>query len=75
MVAMAALHGTRIRYSRLLVHLVDGDFAGGVEDGEKLFGRYSHGVVYLSQSTRVTGLVLEDSDQFKSFTVTTSRLS
>ena len=65
MVAMAALHGTRIRYSRLPVHLVDGDFAGGVEDGEKSSGRCSHGVVDLGQSTRVTGLVLEDSDQFR----------
>ena len=55
MVAMVALRGTRIRYSRLLVHLVDGDFAGGVEDGEKSSGRCSRGVVDLGQPTRVTG--------------------
>jgi hypothetical protein len=33
MVAMAMLCGTRIRYSRLLVHLIGGDLAGRVEEG------------------------------------------
>ena len=65
MIAMAALQ---------LVHLVDGDFASGVEDGEKSTGRCSLGVVDLGQPTCVTGFVLEDSDQFKSSTVTTSAL-
>jgi hypothetical protein len=33
MVAMAMLCRTRIRYTRLVVHLVGGDRAGGVEEG------------------------------------------
>jgi hypothetical protein len=33
MVVTAALHGTRIRYTYLLIHLVGGDLAGGVEEG------------------------------------------
>jgi hypothetical protein len=33
MVAMAALCRTRIRYTRLLFHLIGGDLAGGIEEG------------------------------------------
>jgi hypothetical protein len=53
MVAMAALCGTRIRYSRLLVHLVDGDLAGGIEEGRDSSGRHFHEVMDLVQSTYV----------------------
>jgi hypothetical protein len=74
MVAMAALCGTRIRYSRLLVHLVSDDLVGGDEEGEKSSGHRSHRVVDLVQSTRVRGLVSENLDLFKSFMATTSTL-
>jgi hypothetical protein len=33
MVAMAALCRTRVRYTRLLLHLIGGDLAGGIEEG------------------------------------------
>jgi hypothetical protein len=59
MVSMAALCGTRIRYSRLRVHLVGGDLVGGIEEcGDSSCCRF-HGVVDLVQSTRFRGLVLE----------------
>jgi hypothetical protein len=64
------LCGTRIRYSRLLVHLVGGDLAGSVEEGGDSSGRRFHGVVDLVQSMYFTSLVLEASDQFKGLTVT-----
>jgi hypothetical protein len=60
MVAMAALCETRIRYTRLPVHLVTGDLTGGVEEGGDSLGRRFPGVVDLVQSTFVIGLVLED---------------
>jgi hypothetical protein len=58
--AMAALCETRIRYTRLLVHLFSGDLTGGVEEGGDSCGRHFPGVVDLVQSTFVIGLVLED---------------
>jgi hypothetical protein len=61
---MAAPCETRIRYSSLLVHLIGGNLAGGIEEGEDSSSRRFH-VVDLVQSTRVRGLVLEDLDQFK----------
>jgi hypothetical protein len=33
MVAMMILHGTRIRYAYLLIHLFGDDLVGGVEEG------------------------------------------
>jgi hypothetical protein len=39
MVAMGTMGGRIIRFFRLLVHLVDGDIAGEVEDGGKSSGR------------------------------------
>jgi hypothetical protein len=74
MVAMAAFCGTRIRYSRLLVHLVSGNLAGGVEECGDSSGRRFHGVVDLVQSTYVTSLVLKVLDRFKGSTVTISAL-
>jgi hypothetical protein len=74
MVAMAALCGTRIRYIRLLVHLVGSNLAGGVEEGRDLSGRRFPGVVDLVQPTSVIVLVLEDSDQFKGSMAMTSAL-
>jgi hypothetical protein len=76
MVAMAVLYGTRIRYSRLFVHLVDRcDLAGSVDEGGVLFGRrFFRGEVDLVQSTCVIGLVLKDSDQFKGSMATHSAL-
>jgi hypothetical protein len=74
MVAMTALCETRIRYTRLLVHLVGDDLAGGVEEGRYSSGCRFHGVVDLFQSTCVTGLVLEASDQFKGSMAVTSAL-
>jgi hypothetical protein len=73
MVATAALCGTRIRYTCLLVHLVGGDLASGVKEGGDSSGRRFHGVVDLVQSTCVTVLVLEASDRFKSLTAAGSR--
>jgi hypothetical protein len=46
MVAIVALCGIRIRYTRLLVH-IGGDLTGAVEEGGDLFGRCFHGVVDL----------------------------
>jgi hypothetical protein len=51
MVAMAALCGTRIRYSRLLVHLVSGNLGGGIEESGDSSGRRFHEVVDLFQTT------------------------
>jgi hypothetical protein len=65
MVAMTVLCGTRIRYTRLLVHLVDGELADGVEEGGYSSGCHFCRAVDLIQSTCVTGLVLEASDRFK----------
>jgi hypothetical protein len=59
MMAMAPMCPTRVRYIRLLIHLVV-----GVEEGGESSGRCSHGVVDLIQSTHVTVLVLENLDQF-----------
>jgi hypothetical protein len=50
MLAIVAMCLTRIRYTRLLVHLVDGYLAGAVEKGEEYFGRRSHAVVDIVQS-------------------------
>jgi hypothetical protein len=65
---------TRIRYSHLLVHLIGGDLAGSVEEGEDSSSRRFHGVVGLVQSTYFTILVLEASDRFKGSTTTISAL-
>jgi hypothetical protein len=62
---MSALCGTRIRYSRLHVHLIGGDLAGSiVEDGDSSDRRF-YGVVDLVLSTYFTSLALEALDQFK----------
>jgi hypothetical protein len=45
MVTIATLCGTKIRYTRHLVHFVGGDLAGGVEEGGDLSGGRFHGVV------------------------------
>ena len=83
MVAMAALCGTRIRYTRPLFHLVGDDPAAGVEEGGDSSGRRFHRVVDLVQSTCVLdlvqstcvlGLVLQFSDQFKGSMATTLSL-
>jgi hypothetical protein len=60
-----AVCGTRIRYTRLLVHLISGDLAGGVEEDGDSSDRRFHKVVDLVYSTCVTSLVLEVSDRFK----------
>jgi hypothetical protein len=77
MVAMTTLCGTRIRYCRLLIHLVGSDLAGSVEEGGYSSGRFGSiqgwiRVVDLGQSTYFTSLVLEASDQFKDTTATIS---
>jgi hypothetical protein len=72
MVAIATLCVTRIRYSRLLIHLVDGDIAGGVEEGRDSSSRCFPGVVDLVQSTRVTCLVSKGSGQLRSSMAMTS---
>jgi hypothetical protein len=74
MVAMAVLCGTRIRYSHLLIHPVNGILADGVEEGGDSSGRRFHGVVDLVQSTYGTSLVLEASDLFKGSMATISAL-
>ena len=71
---MVALCGTRIRYTRLLFHLVGDDPAAGIKEGGDSSGRRFHGVVDLVQSTCVLGLVLQVSDQFKGSMATTSSL-
>uniref|UniRef100_A0ACD5ZEX1 Uncharacterized protein n=1 Tax=Avena sativa TaxID=4498 RepID=A0ACD5ZEX1_AVESA len=53
MVAMAALRGTIIRYTRLLFHLVCDDLAAGIEEGGDSSDHRFHGVVDLVQSTCV----------------------
>ena len=73
MVAMAAPRGSRIRYTRLLVHLVGGDLAGGVEEGGDSSDRRFNGVVDLVQSTCCI-LVSKDLAQFKGSMATTSAL-
>jgi hypothetical protein len=74
MVAMAALCETTIRYTRRLVHLVDNDLAGGVEECGDSFGRRFPGVMDLIKSTCIICLVLEDSDQFMDSMAKTSAL-
>jgi hypothetical protein len=74
MVAMVALCGTRIRYSRLLIHPVSGVLADGVEEGGDSSGRRFHGVVDLVQSMYGTSLVLEALDLFKGSMATISAL-
>jgi hypothetical protein len=71
MVAMAALCGKRIRYTRLLIH---DDLTGGVEEGGDSSGRRFHRVVDFAQSTYFTSLVLEASDRFKGSKATISAL-
>jgi hypothetical protein len=66
--------GTRISYTRLLVHLVGDELAGGVAEGGDSSSRRFHGVVDLFQSTCVTSLVLEASDRFKGSMAMTSTL-
>lgn len=46
MVVMVALYHSVIRFSRLLIHLIDGDLAGGVEKCGTV-GHYSSEVVDL----------------------------
>jgi hypothetical protein len=48
---MVVLCGIRIRYFRLLVHLVGDVLAGGVEEGGDSSGCRFYGVVNLVQST------------------------
>ena len=72
MLAMAVLCRTRIRFSRLLVHLVgSGDLVGGIEEREKSSGRYSFRVVDPFVSTYVAGLMSGDSYWFKGSIATT----
>jgi hypothetical protein len=71
---METLHGRRIRFSRLLVHLVGDDLAGGVEEDGKSYGRCSDGVVDIIFSTCTTGLVLGYSYRIKSSMVMISGL-
>jgi hypothetical protein len=47
MVAMEVMCLTIIRYTCLLVHLVGGNLASGVEEGVESFNRCSHEVVDL----------------------------
>jgi hypothetical protein len=61
MVDMTVLCGTRVRHAHLLIHLVGGDPASGVEESGD-----SSGLVDLVQSMYVTSLVLEDSGQSES---------
>jgi hypothetical protein len=61
---MAALCMRRIRYTRILVHLVSGDLAGGIDEGGDSSGHRFSGVVDLVLSTCVIDLMLEDSNQF-----------
>jgi hypothetical protein len=68
MVAMSALYATRIRYFRLLVHLVGGDLTDDIERDGYSSDRCFHEVVDLVQSIYVTSLMLEASDQFKGST-------
>jgi hypothetical protein len=51
MVDMAVLCGTKIRYSRLLVNLVGGELASGVDEGGDSSGHHCHGMVDLIRST------------------------
>jgi hypothetical protein len=54
MVAMVTLCEIRIRYIRLLIHIISGDLIGGVEEIGELYGRcYLPGVVDIVQSTCV----------------------
>jgi hypothetical protein len=62
MVPIMALYGTRIRYSRLLVHLVSCVITDGVEEGRDSSGCRFYGVVDFIQSTYVTSLVLKALD-------------
>jgi hypothetical protein len=66
MVDMMMLCGTRVRYAHLLIHLVGGDPASGVEESRDSSGHHLHRVVDLVQSMYVTSLVLEDSGQSES---------
>jgi hypothetical protein len=68
------LCGTRIRYIRLLVHLVGDDLASGVAKGVDSSIRRFHGVVGLFHSKCVTGFVLETLDRFKGSLATTLAL-
>jgi hypothetical protein len=72
MVVMVALRGTKIRYTRLLIHLVVDDLASGVEEGGDSAGRSGHGVVDLLQFMRVTCLLSKDPTQLKSLMAMTS---
>jgi hypothetical protein len=47
------LRGTRIRYTRLVTHLIDGDLAYGIEEGGDPSSRCFPGMVDLVQSKRV----------------------
>ena len=72
MLAMAVLCRTRIRFSRLLIHLVGGsDLVGAIEEREKSSGRYSFRLVDPFVSTYVAGLMSGDSDCFKDSIATT----
>jgi hypothetical protein len=61
-------------YSCLLFEFVGGDLTVGIEEGGESSGCCTNGVVNLVQSMCVTGLVSEDSDQFKGSMATTSAL-
>ena len=54
MVAIEALCGTRIRYTRWLIQHVGGNLVGGGEKGGESSGRCSNEVVDVDQSTCVT---------------------
>jgi hypothetical protein len=70
MMDMMVLCGTRIRYAHLLIELVGGDPAGGVEESGDSSGHHLHRVVDLVQSMYVTGLVLEASGQSENLMAT-----
>jgi hypothetical protein len=63
-------YGRRIRFSRLLIHLV-GDFADDIEKEGKSSSRCSYGVVDLVSSTCVAGFVPRYTDLLKSSAATT----
>jgi hypothetical protein len=71
---MAMLRGTRIRFPRLLIHLVSGDLADGIDEGGESYDRCSLEAVDLVLSTCVVGLLLRDLDGLKSLMATASAL-
>jgi hypothetical protein len=64
----------KIRFSRLIVHLVGDNLAIGVEAGWKSSGRYSYRAVDLILSTCISGLVSKHLNKVKISMATTSAL-